>query len=141
MTAIVTENSQLNSTISTIFSVPADAAKKHLFFSISAINLGVNDALLWLWGEDFGVSPNLIANAVQVPLTDYLPTRSAWQLEHKISIPPNGKIRGYAVIQKEANIDWHTWANWFVPENWDNPSLQFVAEDIINISGTYAEVK
>lgn len=141
MTLIVTENSQLNGSISTVFSVPAETTKKHLFFSLSAANLGIGDVLIWLWGEDFGTSPNVLAAGVQIPLMDYLPTRATWQLPHKISIPPNGKILGYAAIQLQENIDWDTWENWHDPGNWDNPNLNFSDENIINISGTYAEVK
>ena len=141
MTSIVTENVQLNGNISTVFSVDALATKKHLFFSVSAVNLGIGDVLLWLWGEDFGNSPNILANGVQIPLGDYLPIRSTWQSSHKISVPPNGKIVGYAALQSQNNIDWDTWENWDNPDNWDNPGLNFPEENIINVSGTYAEVK
>lgn len=141
MTIITTENNQLSSVISTVFSVSAENAKKHLFFSVLAVNLGIGDAVLWLWGEDFGTTPNTLANAVQIPLEDYLPTRSTWQMPHKFSLPPNGKIIGYAVLQDQNSVDWHTWDDWFNPENWDNPDIKFSTENIVNISGTYAEVK
>lgn len=142
MTAISTENALINGDVSTIVSVSSEASKKRLYFSVVATNISGTDAELYLRGEGFGNSPNVLANAVFISAEDYLPNRSQWKYPHKIAVPPSGSITGYVKV-RIAEEDWHTLEDYHGvgSETWDTPGIYYPSADTINLSLTYAEVK
>lgn len=142
MTAITTENALISGESSTLISVPANASKKRLYFSVIATNVSEYDCELYLTGEGFGTAPNRLANAVYIPSGDYLPNRSQWKYLHKLAVPPSGSITGF-VVAKTTEEDWHGLENYHATpsETWDNPGTFYPAENLINLSMTYAEVK
>lgn len=142
MTAIVTENVLINGDNKVLLTVPSESTKKRLYFSTIVTNFSTYDAELWLAGVGFGVTPNVLANAVYIPSNDYLPNRSQWKYPHKLALPPGGSIWGYVRI-KTTEADWHTLEDFHAVESetWDNPGYYHPVDDIVNLSLTYAEVK
>lgn len=143
MTTIATENALVNGETKILVSVPSDAAKKRLYFSIVATNFGNYDNELWLTGVGFGTAPNLLANAVYLSANDYLPNRSQWKYPHKLVVPQSGSITGFIRSKTETEQDWSDLEDFHaIPsETWDNPGYFYPADDKINLSMTYAEVK